>query len=165
MILKHIRTLWRLNMKTQISIDNMLKKDFLIEKQSSSISQRFKMIERKNFLLNQAYSRFTDCVSDIDFISLKSAMNLHQPEVFQRTFTNNYFYISFRIESIYKNILSTHHFVVVKINEYEDYFNYSDFENLSYSAFRERMLALDKYKFCFAGSVFDKMVVLQESFI
>lgn len=165
MISKHIRTHWRLNMKTQISIDNLLKKDFMIEKKTSSLSDRLKMIERKEFLLNQAYQRFDDCLSDIDFILLKKSLNLHQPELFQHTFSNNYFQISFRIESVYKNILSTHHFVVVKINEYEEYFNYSDFENMTYLFFKEHMLGLDKYNFCFAGSVFDKMVVLQESFI
>lgn len=152
-------------MTTQISIDNLLKKDFLIEKKTSTISLRFKMMDRKCALLDQAKNRFKDCISDIDFILLKSAVNNRQPEMFQRTFSNNYFYINFRIESVYKNILTTYHFVVVKINEYEQYFNYSDFQNLSYSNLMEQLFALDKYNFCFLNSVYDNMVVLQESFI
>ena len=151
-------------MKQNAKFDNLLKNDFNISSTYKTISLRLQLSEYKKQLQDQALIRLKQCISDIDFVSIKSKFKTDSTKK-SYTLETCYFTIYFEFEEIVKNILSTKSYMNVSINNYKIKYNYLDFINLSYSKFIDDLIHLDLFEFCFLKSQFDRYKVLQYSFI
>jgi len=151
-------------MNTKSKFDELLKKDFKMEKTIFSYSTYLSLIDYKRSLKQKVSDRFEKCLPEVAFQRVQSILKndiLKPIEIF----SSDYFDIEFTYMRVDKNILTSKHYVYVTINDVVKQYNYADFLKLSYYQFKEDLLALDKYQFCFVESKFDRMQVLQMKFI
>ena len=151
-------------MNIKSKLDELLRKDFNIQKSIVSYSTYLSLIDYKKMLQQKTSERFKKCLPEETFNRVQSILknDLLKPI---EIFSSDYFDIEFTYMRIDKNILTCKHYVYVTINDMVKQYNYADFLKLSYSQFKEDLLALDKYQFCFVESKFDRMQVLQMKFI